>query len=419
MTKQFILFKLIKVRNILGTDFYTSTITVKDLKEIGKVPVYKAWKPLREGYQRDENQKRIDQIRDRVLSQPDSVDVLVDAVNLNIRVEDASAHIEPVDKSAKEFGDFFTFKYIDAYGKAYIVDGQHRIKGLLAAIDKAKGDGDDALVQKLENSRINISLTLTHDVFVEAYIFYLINKYAKAVSPDGAHRLIVEGHNSGDVNFYNEVISGSSMSPDDIAAANVADELASKSLIWSSRVKDFNDSGAGKVSIRALTLMIRPLYLAVKDQLKASNSQLDPEVKTYEIIEAFWLGLESIFAKTIFDPLKQKEYGMMKSSQSEVMFKVLTFIFKVHISDWSNKFGVQSFGNLSDSKTWVKILKQPLSSFKDNNSTGQTVTGHACWFVGKAGSMGLYTSSAAKRDIATSLVKEIELSHGVVRSQVI
>ena len=419
MTNQYILFKLIKVRNILGIDFYTSTISIKDIKEIGKVPVYKAWKPLTEGYQRDEKQSRIDQIRDRVLSQPDSVDTLVDAVNLNIRVEDASAHIEPINKKEDNYGDFFTFKYIDTYGPAYIVDGQHRIKGVLAALEKARGDGDDELVKKIENGRVNISLTLTHDVYKEAYIFYLINKYAKAVSPDGAHRLIVEGHNGGDINFYNEVVSGSSMDLDDIAAANIADKLASQSKVWSSRVKDFNDSGAGKVSIRALTLMLRPLYIAVKNTLKASNSQINPEVKTYDIIEAYWLGLESIFSTTIFDPLKQKEYGMMKSSQAEVMFKILTFIFKVHIEDWSNKFGVPSFGDLTDHKTWVKILKKPLISTKDVNSTNSTVTGAACWYVGKAGSMGLYTSSAAKRDIAAKLVKEIEQHHGISRSQVI
>tara|TARA_B100000780_G_C21079781_1_gene434780 strand:+ start:53 stop:1315 length:1263 start_codon:yes stop_codon:yes gene_type:complete len=420
MTKQFILFKLIKVQNILGMDFYTTSMSLKDIKEIGQVPVYKAWKPLSEGYQRIENQKRIDQIRDRVYSNIDSLDTLVDAVNLNIRVEDASAHIEPLDKSAKDFGDFFTFKYIDTYGPAYIVDGQHRIKGVLAALEKARGEGDDEKVDKLENTRINISLTLTSDVYKEAYIFYLINKYAKAVSPDGAHRLIVEGHNSGDINFYNEVVSGSSMDINDIAAANVADKLASSSSIWSTRVKDFNDSGAGKLSIRALTLMcVKPLYVEIKNQLKAANSQINPEAKTYAIIEAYWCALESIFSKNIFDPLKQKEYGMTKSSQTEVMFKILTFIVKVQVNDWTIKFGIPSFGDLSDKKTWIKILQKPLTSTQDKNTSNTTVTGHQCWYVGKSGSMGVYTSSSAKRDIAAKLVQEIEVHHGIQRSQVI
>ena len=63
MTKNFILINLIKVQNILDTDFFTGTLTLDQIQEIGKVPVYKAWKPLSEGYQRDENQRRIDQIR--------------------------------------------------------------------------------------------------------------------------------------------------------------------------------------------------------------------------------------------------------------------------------------------------------------------------------------------------------------------
>ena len=168
-------------------------------------------------------------------------------MNLNIRVKDASAHIEPLDKKETGFGDFFTFKYIDAYGKAYIVDGQHRIKGVLAALEKAKQDGDTETVQKLENGKINISLTLTDDVYKEAYIFFLINKYARAVPPDGAHRLIVEVHKAGDIIFQNEVISGKSMDGDDISAAAIADVLARKSNVWQTRIKDFNETGAGKV----------------------------------------------------------------------------------------------------------------------------------------------------------------------------
>ena len=54
-------------------------------------------------------------------------------------------------------------------------------------------------------------------------------------------------------------------------------------------------------------------------------------------------------------------------------------------------------------------MKKALENFKDQNASGYTLTGHECWYVGKAGSMGLYTSSAAKRDIAQKLVKEIEL----------
>ena len=66
--------------------------------------------------------------------------------------------------------------------------------------------------------------------------------------------------------------------------------------------------------------------------------------KTYQIIEAYWDALEIIFKDTIFNPLKQKEYGMMKSSQAEVMFKVLKFICEVHIKDWVERFNVKEFG---------------------------------------------------------------------------
>jgi len=417
MSKDYILFNLIKTQNILGVDFFVGSLTLNEIKEIKKVPIYKAWKPLAEGYQRAENQKRIDQIRDRVLRDPDSLDIFVDAVNLNIRVPDAAAHIEPIDKSSNGYGSFHTFKYIDTYGPAWVVDGQHRILGALAALEKADGQGDSDIAEKIGNSRINISLTLTNDVYKEAYVFYLINRYAKSVSPDGAHRLIVEGHNSGDLNFYNEVTSGKSMSEDDIKAANIADKLAADSGVWSTRVKDFNESGAGLVSIRALTLMLHPVFTAVKNQLKGTSSRLDPEVKTYEIIEAYWEALSIIFKDNIFNPMTQKEYGMMKSSQAEVMFKILTNVIKFHTADWVEKFGAKPIGDLSDAKTFVKLLEKPLTATQDRNALDKKVTGASCWYVGKTGAMGMYTSSAAKKDVAEKITREIEASHGIHRSE--
>ena len=113
MTNQYILFKLIKVRNILGIDFYTSTISIKDIKEIGKVPVYKAWKPLTEGYQRDEKQSRIDQIRDRVLSHPDSVDTLVDAQDLDVYIIYGKENSTYDDDQKTSHDGSFEFKYLN------------------------------------------------------------------------------------------------------------------------------------------------------------------------------------------------------------------------------------------------------------------------------------------------------------------
>lgn len=411
-------FKLIKVRKIIDTDFYNASISLGDLARIGKVPTYKSWQPLIDGYQRDEKQKRIDDIRDRVIQNPKSVDALVDSINLNIRVADAQTHINPINKNENDYGDFFSFKYIDAYGPAYIVDGQHRCKGLISAMDKAKNDGNMQVYQELRDSRISVLLTLTDNVYKEAYIFFLINKYAKAVPPDGAHRLIVEGFNAGDVNFVNEVSSGS-MSLDDIDAANVTDNLAAHSKVWANRIRDFNETGASKLSARALTLMISPLYKECKNLLRKTGSKIDPKKFTYDVIEAYWGGLEAIFNNTIFNPLKEREYGMMKSSQTEVMFKVLLYIVKYEKETWTQVHKIPRIGNLDNFKTYEKLLKNPLTKFTGINSSNVTVTGHECWYIGKAGSMGKYTSSAAKRDIARELITKIEASIGITNPTVV
>ena len=70
-------------------------------------------------------------------------------------------------------------------------------------------------------------------------------------------------------------------------------------------------------------------------------------------------------------------------------------------------------GDLTKPNTWVKLLKGPLQNFKDTSGAGRKVKGHECWLVGKAGSMGQYTNSAAKKNISEQLVAEIERSIGI------
>lgn len=400
-------FNLIKVLNIFGIDFYNGAITVRDLLEIMDVAEFNPWESPLTGYQRKLDVNKVNKIADRTIENLGSPEALVDAINLNIRQKDAVAYIKPLDKKNDCYGGFHTLTYIASLGNAFLVDGQHRAKGLQAAVSKLKNDKKISEANQLLDTFINISLTLTEDIYKEAYTFYLINQYAKNVSPDGATRLMVEGFENGSVEFQNEVTSeGTKTTVDDIQSAKIADMLSANSVVWANRIKDYNEKGAGKVSVRAMSMMIKPTFLKVKKALLETGSKLDPVDVTYELVEIFWKSLSKVFPE-MFDKVKGKNYGITKSSQAEVMMKVLGYIFLVHNTEWKQR-GF-SFGDIKKDDSWNKVLIT-LRKFKDENNAlpPRKVVGKDCWIIGTAGSMGKYTSASAKINIARILADHIE-----------
>ena len=328
-------FNLIKVSNIFGIDFYNGAIQVRDLLSIMEVAEFNPWESPLKGYQRKLNGLKVNQIAERTIDNLRSPEALVDAINLNIREKDAVAYIKPIDKSNDRYGGFHTLTYIQKLGKAFIVDGQHRAKGLQAAASKLRDDNRLQDREILLDTYINISLTLTDDIYKEAYTFYLINQYAKNVSPEGATRLMVEGFENGSIEFQNEVTSGSTkVTEDDIESAKIADNLSANSSVWAARIKDYNEKGAGKVSIRSMAMMIRPVYLKVKESIANADSKQNPGTVTFDLIEIYWKALAKVFPD-MFSQIKGKNYGITKSSQAEVMMKVLGYIYQVHNGEWN------------------------------------------------------------------------------------
>ena len=400
-------FNLIKVSNIFGIDFYNGAIQVRDLLSIMEVAEFNPWESPLKGYQRKLNGPKVNQIAERTIDNLRSPEALVDAINLNIREKDAVAYIKPIDKSNDRYGGFHTLTYIQKLGKAFIVDGQHRAKGLQAAASKLRDDNRLQDREILLDTYINISLTLTDDIYKEAYTFYLINQYAKNVSPEGATRLMVEGFENGSIEFQNEVTSGSTkVTEDDIESAKIADNLSANSSVWAARIKDYNEKGAGKVSIRSMAMMIRPVYLKVKESIANADSKQNPGTVTFDLIEIYWEALAKVFPD-MFSQIKGKNYGITKSSQAEVMMKVLGYIYQVHNGEWNLRG--YNFGDIKKEESWFKVLKT-LKSFKDeNNATPpRKVTGQDNWLVGTGGSMGKYTSASAKINIARNLCDHIE-----------
>lgn len=412
---------LIKVSKILGVDFFNGCITVGELLEIMEVAEFNPWEKPLQGYQRKIDENKINKIAERtVKSLRDKKDfegfeIFVDAINMNIRSENAITYVKPLDENNNGYGGFHKLTYIPELGNGFLVDGQHRAKGAQRAASILRDDKDYEHLDTLLNTYVNISLTLTEDIFKEAYIFYLINQHAKNVAPEGATRLMVEGWENGAINFQNEITrENTKITREDIECAKIADRLAADSEVWAARIKDYNEKGAGKVSARAMSLMLKPLYLQVKGVMDDTKNTEIRDM-TYQLIEIFWTSISKIFPK-MFDDVNSKKYGITKSSQAEVLMKVLKYVYIQIISgEWEQR-GFK-FGKITNQNSWEKVVAT-LRNFGDENNAlpPKKVKGSDCWLIGSSGSMGKYTSAGAKIAIARVLADHVEKELGITRN---
>ena len=394
--------RLIKVEKILGVNFYTGSIKLGELFDRFEVPEYKPWTSpclTESGYQRIAKSNRVDLIRDRMLSDVNNPQAFVDNINLNLRSEKAETYCKPVIKNDQEGGSFYELEHINELGFFQLVDGQTRVKGAKRAMHQALADKDFQKSDAIKETRVSINLTFSEDVFIEAYIFFLINEHAASIPPDGASRLLLEGYRAGKVDFLNEVTN--SNKTDEIYCMKIAEKLAHNSHVWANRIKDFNEIGGGKIGIRAMSKIIQPLFRLICKNLKQRDSVRNPEDVVFEIIEAYWTGLKLVFPK-MFKPENHKDYGVLKSSQAEVLMKVLRYLVDLSIS------GQSLGGKLDNPKVYQKILTKVFSRHTDTNALGNDIKGEALWLNGKSGAMGRYTSAAAKTDIASRLSREID-----------
>ena len=235
-----------------------------------------------------------------------------------------------------------------------------------------------------------------------------MNKYSTNVPPEGALRMMFDGFKNNKINFKNEVTAESTKTKLlDIEVMDVTEQLYTNSVIWALRISDFNENKAGKMSIRAMTNILKPLYISLDELIKKSKGcSKNPSSLTQDIFEAFWKGIEK-WEPAMFANATSHEYGITKSSQCEVLTGVLNNIVK-EFESWK-KLGT-NIGSLTDPKTYHSLINDAWNSsnLSDKDGNGNTVYGSDFWKVGKVGAMGKYTSAAAKRDLRNQLFKLIK-----------
>ena len=405
---------LIKAHNTLGINFYSGTMKLSDLFENFEVPVYRAnssdiTRPD-SGYQREATPARIDLAKNRVINpipgtSIPNTELFVDCINLNLRAEDAENYVQPFVKGKDDFGDFFKFYYTQSLGKFMFVDGQTRFRGAYRAWSEARESKDYDLANKIAELKVGIFLTFCKDQYKEAYIFYLINQYSKAISPDGASRLLLEGSKKNDINFVNEITRAKK--GQEISSMAIAEELSINSNVWANNVKDFNAQAGDrqKISIKAFARIINFLLKEVK--ANSNSAKISPEKATYNIVEAFWEGL-AISYPEMFKPATKERYNILKAGPAEILMRLLVKMYTLSING-------NTFGSLTDPKTFKNILKPVLDAHTDKNADGNNVSGARLFLTGKTGAMGKYSNNAAKAEKATDIQREVFDHLGIPR----
>lgn len=403
---------LVKIGKRLDTTFYTGAIRAECLLDNCAYPTYKPGTNIVQGYQRDQKESNVNAVAERTSNNIDEFDSFIDNINGNIR--DAEVHkinVKPLNKKNTNDGDIYIFEYAPdmlKLSEIWTVDGQTRVKGLARARASAILEKNWKLVDEINEKRIGINLTFTTDVYKECFIFYLLNHYSTNIPPEAALRMMYDGWKSGKVMFKNEITNARSRTQfSDVQSMEVTERLSVQSKIWSDSISDFNaENKANKISIKAMSNIIKPLFEKVDLYVKVNSLQSTPEHLTHKIFDAYWSGL-ALWAPAMFDPKTKFDFGIMKSSQAEVMTKVLLCIFEEHES-WA-KLGTK-IGDLTDKKTYFNLVKDAFANknLDDTNGGGNKVYDRDCWRVGKAGSMGKYTNSAAKRDMKIRLFEIIK-----------
>ena len=388
---------LIKVNKCLGLNFYSGSIRLEELFECYQVPIYKAGTAditaKDSGYQRQPREKRVRDIKDRIVStltlegkEIVNTEAFVDNVNLNLRTPLVEQIIKPVVKDKDGYGDVFSFDYNrDEIDKFFVVDGQTRIRGAHAAYREALENNNLVLAGELGDTRLQFTLTFCSDIFKEAYGFYLINQYSKAIPPEGAIRLLHEGKEKGDVNFVNEVTISKQV--DKVESMKVSQFLFDNSEVWAGNISDFNESGSSKINIQALTRIIIPIHKRIK-RVEGRES-VSPEGATAAVVDAFWCGVKEAYPE-MFSEDKKDNYNILKAASAEVMMMVLFEMYKLN--------QVRTFGLMTDKKLFKKKIKMLFDAVEDRNlDDTANVKGSDLFIVGKEGVIGKYGNASAKK----------------------
>ena len=303
------------------------------------------------GYQREANQRRIKVIADSLINE--KIDIPT-AIICNIRDFNVKDNLKKNGNS--------TILKVDAAStknKFYIIDGQHRTKGLEQVLD------DSETAQAWKDKKIFTVFYLGGEFDEEKEAFYFINTTAKSI-PTGSKLELKLGIEDVPIAESN--------------AVELTRLVADTSKVWKGLIK-YPNSKIGILPNSSFITSLKHLYQQDWFQPKTLDEQL-------KVLDAFWNGIKIVLPACFEDPAK---YTLQRAVGVTVMHNVMGVPYMKLI---------QQNRDIYDANDWAEFLA-PLRTHADNDRTvdEKKVEGSEFWLSGSSGAAGRYSSGAGRTNL--------------------
>lgn len=299
-----------------GENMYVGKIKVKDFFSLN----YKVdeWKPSllnspEQGYQRAPEPLRAKRfgryVNNRRISPP--------SLLLSIRNTDVEKHVKVTNRAGNGIVDL----EIDNKCSIYIVDGQHRIRGL---------EGTD-IGGKLADFELPFVLLYGKDKYEEAEQFVIINKTHKVVRTDLAERFVQEAaRKKGQLALASDPNAQIFKNSEWIGGAlEVIDALNGRGDsggVWYQKIRLPNES-RGNMTTVAQKSFSDSLKWLLDPSIEAPLSHM-PISDVIDIIEAYWNAIRRICPEPFNDPDKSNRYAVQNTIGVMSLHRLLFLLYK-------------------------------------------------------------------------------------------
>jgi len=297
---------------------YLTSMTIEQLNQLSRESLLKAdiWrKDMSEGYQRPADKERFAKIADYIEGRLKVEETIFsNSIILNLR------QAKSVIFTEKDFGkkvsitDTITFGEIvipDEAFPLYEVDGQHRIRGLIAAYEEVKKK-DHQEFQLIKNYPIPVTIMDGFDRAAEAMQFVIINSTQKKVDPSLVLRILHKRwkEKGEQLDFF---IKGQSWR---LKAIEVCDTLNNDANSpWCERISPPGDKGRGGIiTEKYFITTLEPIYMR-----RINEGEIKLQLPLY------WRAISSLWKECMGENIKK--YSLQRGVGAVVLHGIFPFIY--------------------------------------------------------------------------------------------
>ena len=320
-----------------------------------------------EGYQREESTSRVGSLK------RDLVDRRVDlptAILLNLRQFNQSEHLE--------IGSAATELILSANDRLYVVDGQHRVRSLIALYEEEP--------EQWSGYALPFICLLGADRNGEITEFHVVNSNAKSIGTDLAMELLKRRSENDEV--YKDLVgTGKAWMP---KASRLTDRIAETTL-WKGNIQLAGAKKSGTlISYNGMATSLRILV----EQPGYFQSVGDEEQQCH-ILNAYWEGIKMVLPDTMRNPGR---YNLQRTLGATALHNVLVNVLAVMVS--------KGFSVLEPAK-YAEIMESSLTQLGETNAEGSWVEGSDFWKRGAEGASGLFNGRPGNRVLQAKILENL------------